>query len=78
MATEEGNVDPELVARIEAEIFELTGSQLEDLLNPSKAIAQATTFLVHVRSQSEMYGVSPKTNLWAAEPICHAAQKNIP
>merc|ERR1719379_3144272 len=38
MATEEGNVDPELVARVEAEVFELTGYQLEDLLNPSKVV----------------------------------------
>ena len=33
MATEEGNVDPELVARVEAEVFELTGAQLEDPLD---------------------------------------------
>jgi len=38
MATEEGNVDPELVAAIEAEVFELTGVGLEDLLNPSKVV----------------------------------------
>ena len=38
MATEEGNVDPELVARVDAEVFALTGYPLEDLLNPSKVV----------------------------------------
>jgi len=38
MSTEDGNVDPELVAKIEAEVLELTGSPLEDLLNPSKVV----------------------------------------
>jgi hypothetical protein len=38
MATEEGNVDPELVERVDAEVFELTGVGLDDLLNPSKVV----------------------------------------
>ena len=38
LATKDENVDPELVARIEREVFELTGSRLEDLLNPSKVV----------------------------------------
>jgi len=38
LATEDENVDPELVARIEREVFELTGAKLEDLLNPSKVV----------------------------------------
>ena len=38
LATEEGNVDPELVGRINAEVFALTGRPLEDLLNPSKVV----------------------------------------
>jgi len=38
MATDEGNVDPELVAAVEAEVFALTGVGLEDLLNPSKVV----------------------------------------
>jgi len=38
LATEDDNVDPELVARVEREVFELTGSNLEDLLNPSKVV----------------------------------------
>lgn len=37
-ATEDGNVDPELVERVDAEIFELTGVGLDDLLNPSKVV----------------------------------------
>lgn len=38
MATEDGNVDPELVDRVDAEVFELTGVGLADLLNPSKVV----------------------------------------
>lgn len=38
MATEEGNVDPELVARMDREVQALTGVALEDLLNPSKVV----------------------------------------
>ena len=38
MATDEGNVDPELVAQVDAEIFALNGVGLEDLLNPSKVV----------------------------------------
>jgi len=38
MATEDGNVDPNLVSRVEQEVFDLTGRQLEDLLNPSKVV----------------------------------------
>lgn len=37
-ATEGDNVDPELVERMEAEVRELTGVGLEDLLNPSKVV----------------------------------------
>lgn len=38
LATEEGDVDPALVARMDDEVFELTGVGLEDLLNPSKVV----------------------------------------
>lgn len=38
MATQEGNVDPELVQRIDLEVQALTGVSLEDLLNPSKVV----------------------------------------
>lgn len=38
MSTEEGNVDPELVKRVDAEVFELTGVGLDELLNPSKVV----------------------------------------
>ena len=38
MATDEGNVDPELVKRVDAEVFELTGVGLDELLNPSKVV----------------------------------------
>lgn len=38
LATEEGNVDPQLVERIDAEVVALTGVRLEDLLNPSKVV----------------------------------------
>ena len=34
----EGNVEPELVARVQREVLELTGVELEDLLNPSKVV----------------------------------------
>lgn len=34
----EGNVDPELVERMEREVRELMGVELEDLLNPSKVV----------------------------------------
>ena len=37
-ATEDGNVDPELVDRVNDEVFALTGVGLEDLLNPSKVV----------------------------------------
>ena len=37
-ATQEGNVDQELVDRVDAEVFELMGVSLEDLLNPSKVV----------------------------------------
>mmetsp|Transcript_22428 Transcript_22428/g.48973 ORF Transcript_22428/g.48973 Transcript_22428/m.48973 type:complete len:330 (+) Transcript_22428:22-1011(+) len=37
-STEEGNIDPELVARIDAEVLQLTGVPLDDLLNPSKVV----------------------------------------
>ena len=36
--TEEGNIDPEIVERMDAEVFSLTGVGLEDLLNPSKVV----------------------------------------
>merc|ERR1719310_1489981 len=35
---EDGNVDPELVARMDEEVFQLTGVGLDDLLNPSKVV----------------------------------------
>ena len=38
MSTDEGNVDPELVKRVDAEVFELTGVGLDELLNPSKVV----------------------------------------
>ena len=38
MATEDGNVDPELVERVNAEVLELTGVELDELLNPSKVV----------------------------------------
>lgn len=38
MATEEGNVSPELVERVNAEVMALTGVGLDDLLNPSKVV----------------------------------------
>ena len=34
----EGNVEPELVERVQREVRELTGVELEDLLNPSKVV----------------------------------------
>ena len=34
----EGNVEPELVARVQLEVRELMGVELEDLLNPSKVV----------------------------------------
>ena len=34
----EGNVEPELVARVQQEVRDLTGVELEDLLNPSKVV----------------------------------------
>lgn len=34
----EGNVEPELVARVQQEVRELMGVELEDLLNPSKVV----------------------------------------
>ena len=37
-STEEGNVDPDLVDRVNEEVFALTGVGLEDLLNPSKVV----------------------------------------
>jgi len=37
-ATEEGNVDPELVDRVDEEVFALMGVGLDDLLNPSKVV----------------------------------------
>merc|ERR1711871_1354405 len=37
-ATEEGNVDPEPVDRVNEEVFQLMGVGLEDLLNPSKVV----------------------------------------
>ena len=38
MMTDEGNADPELVARIDDEVQALTGVGLDDLLNPSKVV----------------------------------------
>jgi hypothetical protein len=38
MATQEGNIDPKLVERIDLEVQALTGVSLEDLLNPSKVV----------------------------------------
>ena len=37
-ATADGNVDPELVDRVNDEVFAITGVGLEDLLNPSKVV----------------------------------------
>ena len=34
----EGNVEPELVARVQQEVRDLMGVELEDLLNPSKVV----------------------------------------
>jgi len=36
--TEEGSVDPEIVARMDAEVQAISGVNLEDLLNPSKVV----------------------------------------
>ena len=38
LSTDEGNVDPELVDRVDREVQELTGVRLEELLNPSKVV----------------------------------------
>lgn len=38
MAADEGNIDPEIVERMDAEVRALTGVALEDLLNPSKVV----------------------------------------
>merc|ERR1719261_1528419 len=35
---DDGNVDPSIVERMEREVKELTGVDLEDLLNPSKVV----------------------------------------
>jgi len=37
-STQDGNVSPELVARIESEVLDLTGVGLEDLINPAKVV----------------------------------------
>ena len=38
LTQQEGNVEQELVDRVDAEVFELTGVYLDDLLNPSKVV----------------------------------------
>ena len=38
MAADEGNIDPEIVERMDAEVRALTGVALEDLLNPSTVV----------------------------------------
>jgi len=62
-ATDEGNVDPDLVDRVNEEVFALNGVGLEDLLNPSKVVNYEREKILLAEQISECTDASEREEL---------------